>query len=78
MHSDATGRVLFLLSLFAILSVSNARSAPPAVFQLDNQHLTTVDGQVHFHLGDDPDGKFGWAQPECDDASWPLLRTSSN
>jgi hypothetical protein len=78
MHSDATGRVLFLLSLFAILSVSNARSAPPAVFQLDNQHLTTVDGQVRFHLGDDPDGKFGWAQPECDDASWPLLRTSSN
>ena len=78
MHSDATGRALFLLFLFAVLSVSNARSAPPAVFQLDNQHLITVNGQVRFHLGDDPDGKLGWAQPECDDASWPLLRTSSN
>jgi hypothetical protein len=30
-----------------------------------------------FHPGDDPDGKLGWAKPDFDDSSWPLLRSNT-
>lgn len=30
----------------------------------------TIDGLWQFHLGDDPDGKLGWAQPGFDDSKW--------
>lgn len=30
-----------------------------------------------FHPGDDPDGKLGWAKPDLDDSSWPLLRSNT-
>ncbi|MGA2537441.1 MAG: PP2C family protein-serine/threonine phosphatase [Terracidiphilus sp.] len=29
-----------------------------------------IDGLWQFHLGDDPDGKLGWAQPGFDDSKW--------
>jgi sialate O-acetylesterase len=30
-----------------------------------------------FHPGDDPDGKLGWAKPDFDDSSWPLLLSNT-
>ena len=30
-----------------------------------------------FPSGDDPDGKLGWAKPDFDDSSWPLLRSNT-
>jgi len=29
---------------------------------------------VRYHLGDDPDGKLGWADPSFDDSSWPVAK----
>jgi hypothetical protein len=33
----------------------------------------TIDGLWQFHLGDDPDGKLGWARPGFDDSKWERL-----
>jgi Stage II sporulation protein E (SpoIIE) len=33
----------------------------------------SIDGLWQFHLGDDPDGKLGWAQPGFDDSQWERL-----
>ena len=33
----------------------------------------TIDGLWQFHLGDDPDGKLGWARPGFDDSQWERL-----
>jgi Stage II sporulation protein E (SpoIIE) len=38
--------------------------------------LFKLDGQVRFHLGDDPDGKLGWAESAFNDSGWPLLSTA--
>jgi len=37
----------------------------------------SLDGQLRFHLGDDPDGKLGWADPAFDDSQWALLGSNS-
>ena len=29
---------------------------------------------MHYHFGDDPDGKLGWANPSFDDSAWPIAK----
>jgi stage II sporulation SpoE-like protein len=45
-------------------------------FDLDREPIMPLDGMWHFHPGDDPDGKLGWANSGFDDSSWPLLRSN--
>jgi Stage II sporulation protein E (SpoIIE) len=45
-------------------------------FELDREPITSLNGVWRFHPGDDPDGKLGWANPDFDDSSWPLLRSN--
>jgi hypothetical protein len=45
-------------------------------FEVDREPITSLNGVWRFHPGDDPDGKLGWANPDFDDSSWPLLRSN--
>jgi stage II sporulation SpoE-like protein/beta-galactosidase-like protein len=29
---------------------------------------------IRYHFGDDPDGKFGWTNPNFDDSAWPIAQ----
>jgi phosphoserine phosphatase RsbU/P len=51
----------------------------PAVFDCarDRDPMISLNGVWRFHPGDDPDGKLGWAKPDFDDSSWPLLRSNA-
>jgi Stage II sporulation protein E (SpoIIE) len=51
----------------------------PAQFNInrDREPVASLNGVWRFHPGDDPDGKLGWAKPDFDDSSWPLLRSNS-
>ena len=51
----------------------------PATFSFDRDRdpIISLDGVWRFHPGDDPDGKLGWAKPDFDDSSWPLLRSNT-
>jgi 7TM diverse intracellular signalling/Stage II sporulation protein E (SpoIIE) len=51
----------------------------PATFNFDRDRepIISLDGVWRFHPGDDPDGKLGWAKPDFDDSSWPLLRSNT-
>ena len=71
--------VASLSRLVAILVIlAAAHKARGQVFDIEHSRPQSLalDGQVHFHLDDDPDGKLGWAQPAFDDSQWPLLRSS--
>src|SRR5271156_5379153 len=46
-------------------------------FQRDREPIISLNGVWRFHPGDDPDGKLGWAKPDFDDSSWPLLRSNT-
>jgi hypothetical protein len=50
----------------------------PATFDFDRDRepIISLNGVWRFHPGDDPDGKLGWAKPDFDDSSWPLLRSN--
>jgi hypothetical protein len=50
----------------------------PATFNFDRDRepIMPLDGVWHFHPGDDPDAKLGWASSDFDDSSWPLLRSN--
>ena len=48
--------------------------SPISSFPLHFDPLACV---LLFHPGDDPDGKLGWAKPDFDDSSWPLLRSNT-
>jgi hypothetical protein len=50
----------------------------PATFNFDRDRepIIALNGVWRFHPGDDPDGKLGWANPDFDDSSWPLLRSN--
>lgn len=50
----------------------------PAVFNFDRDRelIMPLDGVWHFHPGDDPGGNLGWANPDFDDSSWPLLHSN--
>ena len=67
-----------LLGVFLTLVVMGAAYKTQAqVFDLahSRSQSLSLDGQARFHLGDDVDGKLGWAQPAFDDSQWRLLRT---
>jgi hypothetical protein len=51
----------------------------PATFDFDRDRepIILLNGVWRFHPGDDPDGKLGWAKPDFDDSSWPLLRSNT-
>jgi sigma-B regulation protein RsbU (phosphoserine phosphatase) len=51
----------------------------PATFNFDRDRepIISLNGVWRFHPGDDPDGKLGWAKPDFDDSSWPLLRSNT-
>jgi hypothetical protein len=51
----------------------------PATFNFDRDRdpIISLNGVWRFHPGDDPDGKLGWAKPDFDDTSWPLLRSNT-
>jgi Stage II sporulation protein E (SpoIIE)/7TM diverse intracellular signalling len=51
----------------------------PATFNFDRDRepVMPLNGVWRFHPGDDPDGKLGWANPDFDDSSWPLLRSNA-
>ena len=51
----------------------------PATFDFDRDRepIISLNGVWRFHPGDDPDGKLGWAKPDFDDSSWPLLRSNA-
>jgi Stage II sporulation protein E (SpoIIE) len=51
----------------------------PATFNFDRDRepIASLNGVWRFHPGDDPDGKLGWAKPDFDDSSWPLLRSDA-
>ncbi len=67
--------VFLALLLMAALSVVQAQ-----VFDFRNSHPSTISlqGLWRFHLGDDPEGTLGWADPTFDDSNWPLLRSDIN
>jgi sigma-B regulation protein RsbU (phosphoserine phosphatase) len=46
-------------------------------FDRDREPIASLNGDWRFHPGDDPDGKLGWAKPDFDDSSWPLLRSNT-
>ena len=51
----------------------------PATFNFDRDRepIISLNGVWRFHPGDDPDGKLGWAKPDFDDSSWPLLSSKT-
>jgi sigma-B regulation protein RsbU (phosphoserine phosphatase) len=56
-----------------------AQTEAPATFNFDRDRepIISLNGVWRFHPGDDPDGKLGWAKPDFDDSSWPLLRSNT-
>ena len=48
-------------------------------FNLENDRVEMAElhGMWHFHTGDDPDSKLGWANADFDDSSWQLLRSDT-
>ena len=63
----------------ALLVIVTTYKAQAQIFDFENSHPKSVslDGQLRFHLGDDPDGKLGWADPAFDDSQWALLGSNS-
>jgi hypothetical protein len=61
------------LSILAIFGGSGRAQ----VFDLETDRIQIAElrGLWHFHPGDDPDGKLGWADPEFNDSSWILLHS---
>jgi Stage II sporulation protein E (SpoIIE)/7TM diverse intracellular signalling len=71
----STNLVSVFLALLVIVAANEARAQ---VFDFEHSHPNsmTLDGPLRFHLGDDPDGKLGWADPAFDDSQWTLLRSN--
>jgi hypothetical protein len=71
-------------NLWVALMVMSAGCAPRMQGQVSAatvpvaraENASQTDGQSggdwHYHFGDDPDGKLGWADPNFDDSSWPV------
>ena len=64
--------------LLALLFIVGASASHAQIFDFENSHPQTIslDGQWRFHLGDDSDGKLGWADPAFNDSQWTLLRSN--
>ena len=57
------------LIVFAVVSVCLAAMWCPA-----QQGQPSAPGEIRYHVGDDPDGKLGWANPNFDDNAWPIAK----
>jgi hypothetical protein len=68
----------FSKSALTLLLILFATGAKAQTFDFENSHsqTMTLDGNWRFQLGDDPDGKLGWADPAFDDHQWRLLDSS--
>jgi sigma-B regulation protein RsbU (phosphoserine phosphatase) len=66
-----------ILKIFAMLGLALAFLLPAQGqifdFEKDRVPMAVLDGSLRFHPGDDSDGKLGWASPNFDDSSWPLI-----
>ncbi len=63
---------------FPRLRAQTTTEAPATFnFDRDREPIASLNGEWRFHPGDDPDGKLGWAKPDFDDSSWPLLRSNA-
>ncbi len=66
-----------LLCLLVAVFVAEGLAAPEAQAAVGYLHATaSLDGPWRFHVGDDPDGKLGWAGPTLDDSAWPTVTLS--
>lgn len=65
-----------LAVIFVILVAINKAQAQVFDFEHSRAQSISLDGKMRFHLGDDADGKLGWAQPAFDDSQWPLVCSS--
>src|SRR5579863_3358910 len=70
---------LFSVSLaLVVIGGASAHKSLAQVFDFEHRRAQSLslDGQMRFHLGDDPDGRLGWADPAFNDSQWTLLRSS--
>ena len=67
-------RIRFPL-LAVLLAICASAPACAQVFDLDRDRvpMAELNGAMRFHLGDDSDGKLGWASTGFDDSSWQLI-----
>ncbi len=56
-----------LLLLLIFLSASSAEL-------LCHAQQAQPAAPIRYHFGDDPDGKFGWTNPNFDDSAWPIAQ----
>jgi hypothetical protein len=69
--------LLFECCSFPCVRAQAVTEAPATFnFDRDREAITSLNGVWRFHPGDDPDGKLGWAKPDFDDSTWPLLRSN--
>src|SRR5579863_1419414 len=68
-----------LATVICALLVTAACGIQAQVFNFEHSHPASMrlDGPVRFHLGDDPVGKLGWADPAFDDSQWALLSSNT-
>ena len=61
--------------LLALLFTTMGWPCSAQTFDFEHSHAKSMslDGQMRFHIGDDPEGKLGWADSAFDDSRWPLL-----
>jgi Stage II sporulation protein E (SpoIIE) len=64
-------------ALLGVVSILCAR-AQVVDFQNERAPMVEIHGLWHFHTGDDPDGKLGWANPTFDDSKWQLLHSDES
>jgi hypothetical protein len=71
--------ILLLECCFSPRVRAQTTTEVPATFNFDHDRepIISLNGVWRFHPGDDPDGKLGWAKPDFDDSSWPLLRSNT-
>ena len=67
-------------TLLLVLTTLFACCAQGQMFDVERERvpLSQLQGQWRFHLGDDADGKLGWASPGFDDSNWALLRSDES
>src|SRR5579862_3278130 len=68
-------RIRFNL-LAVLLFIGASAPAFAQVFDLDRDRvpIAELNGALRFHVGDDSDGRLGWASTGFDDSEWQLIR----
>ena len=70
-------RILRVSIALTVIGYGSGNKIQAQVFDFEHSspQSLSLDGRVRFHLGDDPDGKLGWAATMFDDSQWTLLRS---